>query len=142
MNFRPAINSDIDHIIKINSRTVKWSKNSIFKEFKLKASKCFVLETNNQIFGYLMLRKIDSEIDITNFAIDADSQRIGYGTLLMKELLNTFSENHKIFIEVNISNISARKFYCKFGFKDVSIRKNYYNGNEDAIIMILEYEIA
>ena len=142
MNFRLAVNNDINHIIKINSHTVKWPNSMIYKEFKLNLSKSFVLENNNQVVGYVMLRKADSEIDIINFAIDVDFHRMGYGSLLMNEILKTFNKSHKIFIEVSINNLAARNLYNKFEFKDISIRKNYYNYNEDAVVMIRENGIA
>tara|TARA_B110000444_G_C18772781_1_gene563414 strand:- start:36 stop:464 length:429 start_codon:yes stop_codon:yes gene_type:complete len=142
VNFRLAVNNDINHIIKINSHTVKWPNSMIYKEFKLNLSKSFVLENNNQVVGYVMLRKADSEIDIINFAIDVDFHRMGYGSLLMNEILKTFNKSHKIFIEVSINNLAARNLYNKFEFKDISIRKNYYNYNEDAVVMIRENGIA
>ena len=41
-----------------------------------------------------------------------------------------------ITLEVRKSNSIAISLYRKFGFKEVAIRKNYYN-NEDGILMML-----
>ena len=46
-----------------------------------------------------------------------------------------FSEN-KFLLEVNENNIKALKLYKKIGFEQISVRKNYYGNNEDAIIMM------
>lgn len=44
-------------------------------------------------------------------------------------------------LEVRVSNESAIKLYEKFGFKNVGIRKNYYQDNfEDAYLMVREME--
>ena len=47
--------------------------------------------------------------------------------------------NYDITLEVRIDNFSAIHLYQKFGFKSVSIRKNYYNGI-DGILMERKFE--
>ena len=42
----------------------------------------------------------------------------------------------QIFLEVRVSNESAKALYLKLGFKPVGIRKNYYENSEDAIVML------
>ena len=37
-------------------------------------------------------------------------------------------------LEVRNSNIPAQKLYEKHGFKQITIRKNYYDNSEDALI--------
>ena len=85
--------------------------------------------------------------DILNIGINPNYQRKGYGSLLMsylyKELKNRLIE--ELFLEVRQSNQSAKSFYLNQGFKEISIRKNYYKSNsnelsssENGIIMRLE----
>ena len=85
--------------------------------------------------------------DILNIGINPNNQRKGYGGLLMsylyKELKNRLIE--EVFLEVRESNQSAISFYLNQGFKEISIRKNYYKSNsnklssaENGIIMRLE----
>ena len=85
--------------------------------------------------------------DILNIGINPNNQRKGYGSLLMsylyKELKNRLIE--EVFLEVRESNQSAISFYSNQGFKEISIRKNYYKSNsnklssaENGIIMRLE----
>ncbi|MCI8616698.1 MAG: hypothetical protein HFJ60_00260 [Clostridia bacterium] len=40
-----------------------------------------------------------------------------------------------ITLEVNECNLSAIKLYNKFNFNKVGVRKKYYDGKNDAIIM-------
>ena len=85
--------------------------------------------------------------DILNIGINPNNQRKGYGSLLLgylyKELKNRLIE--EIFLEVRETNQSAISFYLDQGFKEISIRKNYYKLNsnelssaENGIIMRLE----
>ena len=39
----------------------------------------------------------------------------------------------KLFLEVSQSNICAQKFYDRFDFSTVGIRKNYYKDGSDAL---------
>ena len=43
----------------------------------------------------------------------------------------------KINLEVDEKNENAKRLYSKFGFRKVGIRKEYYDGKDDAILMSL-----
>ena len=49
-------------------------------------------------------------------------------------------EFKNIYLEVNVENTQAIKLYEKFGFKNLGIRKKYYNNTTDAYIMT-KYDI-
>ena len=40
----------------------------------------------------------------------------------------------KLFLEVSNSNFTAEKFYSRFDFSTVGIRRNYYKDGSDALI--------
>ena len=40
----------------------------------------------------------------------------------------------KLFLEVSKNNISAEKFYSRFDFFTVGIRRNYYKDGSDALL--------
>jgi ribosomal-protein-alanine N-acetyltransferase len=50
----------------------------------------------------------------------------------MQHILN---DEEVFFLEVRVSNESAKKIYETYGFKDISIRKSYYADGEDAYVM-------
>ena len=60
--------------------------------------------------------------------------------MLLHKLIELCKEKEysSITLEVNTKNIPAIKLYEKFGFKNVGIRKKYYNGLDDAVIMTME----
>ena len=41
-----------------------------------------------------------------------------------------------IVLEVRVSNITARKFYYRMGYRDRKLLPKYYEDEEDAILMI------
>lgn len=60
-----------------------------------------------------------------------------FGSFLLENLISFAKEfNIKVItLEVNECNISAIKLYDKFNFEKVGVRKKYYDGKNDAIIM-------
>ena len=41
---------------------------------------------------------------------------------------------NKLFLEVSQRNVIAEKFYSRFNFSTVGIRKNYYKNGSDALL--------
>ena len=41
---------------------------------------------------------------------------------------------NKLFLEVSHTNFTAEKFYKRFNFSTVGIRKNYYKDGSDALL--------
>ena len=85
--------------------------------------------------------------DILNIGIDSDFKRQGYGTGLLNHLIEELKKKDigEILLEVRAGNKSAIQFYKKQGFKEISVRKNYYTKNsknqshrEDGIIMSIK----
>ena len=85
--------------------------------------------------------------DILNIGIDPDFKRQGYGSALLNHLIEELKKRHisEILLEVRAGNKSAIRFYKRQGFKEISVRKNYYMKNsknqtkrEDGIIMGLK----
>jgi len=85
--------------------------------------------------------------DILNIGIDPEFQRQGHGTALLNYLIEELRKRdiYEILLEVRVGNKSAIQFYKKQGFKEISVRKDYYMNNsnnrlqrEDGIIMRFE----
>ena len=53
----------------------------------------------------------------------------GYASLLMKKMLELCGNLINITLEVDVENTSAINLYILFGFKEVAIRKHYYNND-------------
>lgn len=62
---------------------------------------------------------------------------MGFGSFLLENLISFAKKlNIKVItLEVNECNLSAIKLYNKFNFNKVGVRKKYYDGKNDAIIM-------
>lgn len=76
--------------------------------------------------GYIITLKTDV-IELIRIAVVDES--IGWGSVILKNI-----EPGRVILEVNHNNTKAINFYKKHGFKQIDIRKNYYDDG-DAIVM-------
>lgn len=115
------------------------SEETVLKEMENnKWATYIVAQINEGIIGYVGFWSVIDSCDINNIAVLPDYRGLGVGTLLMEEVIRLagVSRVEKIMLEVRSSNAAAMELYKKAGFKEVAVRKAYYEDNgEDAIIM-------
>ena len=120
-----------------------WTVNDFKTEAEQKTSKIFILtESQNStkiVFGFCAVRFAFETAEITNFAVCPQMQRKHYGTELFAHTLNFLKTQgvKEVTLEVSSKNIPAQEFYKKFKFVSVSVRKKFYNMEEDALVLKL-----
>jgi ribosomal-protein-alanine acetyltransferase len=94
-----------------------------------------VAVTQSRVVGFAVLRTLlPGEYEILNVAVHPEMRRQGIAKALFGELLARGKS--LFFLEVRPSNDGARAFYKSLGFKEVSVRPDYYeNPLEPAIVM-------
>ena len=114
-----------------------WNYNVFKSELENENSKYIVAHQNNCIVGFAGIWIAIDVAHITNIVVKKDLRKTGIGTLLLQELINMCKnlQIKEITLEVNEHNVSAIKLYEKFGFKQVGLRKKYYNNEDNALIM-------
>ena len=116
-----------------------WSYNILKQELENGKSKYFVAKQENEIVGFAGILLIIDQVNIMNIVVKKDKRNFGIGSLLLEEIIR-YSKIHNatsITLEVNEKNIPAIKLYKKYGFKQVGLRKKYYNNEDNAILMDL-----
>lgn len=115
-----------------------WSFDILEEELECKNSYIIVAKNSeNNIVGFAGLKVILDEADIMNIVVKKTFRHNGIGSILLENLIS-YSKNlnlKNITLEVNENNLSAIHLYDKFSFDKLGIRKKYYNGESDAIIM-------
>lgn len=115
-----------------------WSYDILKEEIECDNSHLVVAkDENNEIIGFAGLKVILDEADIMNIVVKKSYRNHGIGCTILENLIS-YSKNLKlstITLEVNENNLSAIHLYDKFNFDHIGIRKKYYNGESDAIIM-------
>lgn len=118
-----------------------WNKEVLKDELDNPASSYIVaLDENKNVVGYAGIWQPLEEAHITNIVTKKDKRQNKIGTKMIEKLIDMAKERklNDITLEVNINNLPAINLYKKYQFKEVGLRKKYYNNIDDAIIMTLE----
>ena len=138
MIFIKQINEkDVDLCYELDSNTIAlWSKNQWANEFKKEGIKVFGLLISNLLIGICVFHVILDEAQINYFVVNKKFREKGFGSFLMRYLIKRCKEQNinKLFLEVSHSNYEAKRFYTRFNFSTVGIRKNYYKDGSDALL--------
>lgn len=116
-----------------------WSLESIREMFITEGYLSLIALEHDSIVGYIGIKAVLDEADITNVAVHPRWRRRGIGKILLADLLReAVSRSVKqIFLEVRVSNEAALTLYGQAGFQIIDKRKNYYEKpKEDAYIMV------
>jgi [ribosomal protein S18]-alanine N-acetyltransferase len=95
--------------------------------------------------GFIVARRVASDLEILNFAVAPERRRRGVGNALFKEAVGwgtTFGAE-KTFLEVRVSNLAAIRFYERHGFQVTGRRPRYYTSPiEDALVLAAPFAAA
>ena len=146
MNIRKMKDTDIAAVSRIEKLThiQPWSEN-VLTDCYHSDYLCLVAEENDyqkELKGYIILSQSLDEAHLLNLCVSLKYQGFGLGRELtargIKEVVKRGAR--KMFLEVRRSNMRAIRLYESFGFSEIGIRTNYYQGSsfsEDAVVMVL-----
>ena len=129
--------NDIDLCYELDSNTISlWSKKQWADEFKKEGSKIFGLFFANLLIAICVSQVVLDEAQINYFVVDQKFRKRGFGFYLMSYLIKRCEKINlnKLLLEVSQSNITAERFYSRFDFFTVGVRKNYYKDGSGAIL--------
>ena len=128
---------DIDLCYELDSNNISlWSKKQWANELKKEDVKVFGLLLSNKVIAICVFHVVLDEAQINFFVVNQKYREKGYGSYLMSYLIKECEKSniHKILLEVSCTNFTAEKFYSRFGFFTVGIRRNYYKDGSDALL--------
>ncbi len=129
--------NDIDLCYELDSNTISlWSKKQWANEFKKEGTKIFGLLITNLVIGMCVYQIVLDEAQINYFVVNKKFREKGFGSYLMSYLIEKCEKLNlkKILLEVSQSNVTAERFYSRFEFSTVGIRKNYYKDGSNALL--------
>ena len=138
---RQAEEKDIHQIAEIDKLcfSTPWSEDSFTQEITSNDIALYIVAViDDFIVGYAGLWLVVDEGHITNVAVHPDFRRRKIAKALVQVLIDVSEKKGAVrhTLEVRTLNDAAIRLYEAFGFQEVSIRKGYYeDDNEDAIIM-------
>jgi ribosomal-protein-alanine N-acetyltransferase len=141
MLLRDMTPADLDAVLRVEREVHAhpWTRGNFSDALRSKYQ-CTVFESDGNMLGYAVLMLAVDESELLDIAIDAARQRQGWGQRLLDEMmvLARHFGMHRMVLEVRASNKAAIALYRKAGFRDIGLRRDYYqaeNGREDAILM-------
>ena len=95
------------------------------------------LENQGEPIGIVTFSIAVDTADIEGVVVVSSERRKGYGVKLIDKAEQEMIALGvtKAFLEVREGNTPAKMLYSGLGYNQISIRKNYYNDGENAIVM-------
>jgi ribosomal-protein-alanine N-acetyltransferase len=135
--------SDLDEILTIEQAvyTHPWTFGNFVDTFQHEHEAWGIRNDQGNLVAYFFLMPVVDELHLLTFAVDAKKQKLGYGYILLRKMMELAREKKfaSIMLEVRVSNERAIAVYQRFGFVEIGRRKGYYPAQdllrEDAIVM-------
>ena len=117
-----------------------WNYEIFKEELANNNSSYLVLRYDNKIVCYGGIKIVIDEADVMDIVTKKDMRGNGFARILLNDLINLARKKKctKVNLEVNSNNTNALHLYETIRFKQVGLRKKYYNNTDDAILMTLE----
>lgn len=97
-------------------------------------TKVYAYKIDNKYVSFIVAQILYENAEIIDIYVTPDYRRKGIAKKLMHKIIDN-KQVEKITLEVNINNKNAILLYNSLGFKEVALRKDYYDG-EDAFLML------
>ncbi len=137
---RPMVVDDLPAVLAVETRayTHPWSE-GILRDCLRVGYSCWVCELGDDLVGHAVMSVALGEAHLLNLCVDPGRQRQGTGRRLLRRMLRVARERQvdTVFLEVRVSNLSARTLYESEGFAEIGLRRDYYpanRGREDAVV--------
>ena len=118
--------------------SMPWSRESLLREINNPSCHYIAAIEGGRLIAYAGLQTVLDEGYINNIATLPDFRRQGVASRLLEKLIDFGKEAELTFLtlEVRASNTAAIALYSKYGFKEVGLRRGYYEKpREDALLM-------
>ena len=119
-----------------------WSYNVLKQELENENTTYIIAKEKGDVVGFAGISICLDEATLNNIVVKKSCRGRGIGGELLESLIDICGDlNAKtLTLEVDTSNETAIHLYARFGFKNLGIRKKYYNNSRDAYIMT-KYDI-
>lgn len=139
VTIRPMERSDLDAVMVIEqaSFSVPWKREHFLQEIHSHLSFPSVALCNGNVIGYVCPMSLFEEAQIMDIAVAPEERGRGVASLLLEQAIALSRDRgaERLVLEVRQSNLAAVGLYERFGFVRYAVRKGYYEGKEDALLM-------
>jgi ribosomal-protein-alanine N-acetyltransferase len=123
-----------------------WTRGMLLDEIlNTKTRRYTVAVENKKIVGYLGVMFVIDELHVNTLGTLPGQEGRGIASSLMDDAWQDASARgiKRATLEVATSNARAQRFYYRYGFKPVGVRKNYYERTgQDALVLWADLPVA
>ena len=147
-SLRLAQRRDVGELLELEKQQFPepWTRGMLLDEILNRATRRYTVAVEHKkIVGYLGVMFVMDELHVNTIATLPGYESRGIATSLMDDAWeNALARGvRRATLEVATSNTRAQKFYYRYGFKPVGVRKNYYEKTrEDALILWADLPVA
>lgn len=140
LKFERMAESHLPEVVAIEQASFSdpWSEGMFRQELEEDPGKySIVLTLNSRVIGYGLGWLVLDEFHLGNLAIRPDLKGRGYGALILERMVEAVKKKgcRTASLEVRASNVTAINLYHKYNFKEIAVRKKYYQ-DEDALVLL------
>ena len=137
---RPVTTRDLRALVRLEEASFPepWNENLLRSELEAGPSRRYTVALlGRRLVGCLGLMTVDDEVHVNTLATDPGHRGEGIATRLLLDGMaaSVRSGARHLTLEVAASNLAAQALYRKFGLAPVGVRRGYYAGGEDALVM-------
>ena len=114
-----------------------WSERLFWSELGQLDTRHYVVAVDGVVVGYAGLCDYPDEAFVQTLAVAPAAQGAGRGARLLTELLEEAGRRRQrvVSLEVRADNDVARRLYERHGFTRSDVRRGYYPGGVDALVL-------
>lgn len=117
-----------------------WNYETLKEELSSPFSKYIIAKMpDGTIAGFAGIKIVLDEADLMNIVTKKNMRNLGIASSMLEYLIYICKEEkiNLLNLDVNVQNTIAINLYKKYNFKQVGLRKKYYDNTYDAILMSL-----
>jgi len=140
IHVRWMIRRDMLEVLSIEKEAFEfpWSDEDFTRCLRQRNCIGMVAELADSVVGFMIYELHRSRLHMLNFAVARSHRRLGIGSQMMRKLVAKLAPERRtrIVLEVRETNLPAQLFFRSFGFRAISVLKDFYQDSaEDAYLM-------
>lgn len=140
ITLRKVMEKDIESIARLEAKCFRlpWTESDIRAALRRFDFYGLIAEKGEDVVGFLLGSLLFENAEVYRVAVSPTLRGQGVGGQILDTFLREVKEAgaEQALLEVRVSNVGANALYKSRGFGVARVRKNYYEGVEDAFEMV------
>jgi ribosomal-protein-alanine N-acetyltransferase len=135
---------DLEEVVSVSATSPSnpWSKQMFIEEMQHPNASCYVMASGEPStaspLGFICFRNVGDESDLLNIGVHPEFRGCGIGKKQMTFYVEECQQRgaKTLYLEVDARNQPAVRLYLSQAYRQNGVRKNFYQGKFDALLMM------